>query len=56
MANTELRRGMQPIEFIIKFTACDFFDPLPQGVRFCTGNDPKRLALCAARSHIGAVR
>jgi hypothetical protein len=34
----------------------DFFATLKNSVDFCTRNDSKALALCAARSHIVAVR
>jgi len=33
-----------------------FFAPVPNFLTFCTENDSKGLALCAARPHIVAVR
>jgi hypothetical protein len=39
-----------------KNSGCDFFVPRRRGVAFCTGNNSKDLAFCAARSHIVAVR
>jgi hypothetical protein len=39
-----------------KIETCDFYVPPPGFVDFCTGNESKALALCAARSHIVAVR
>jgi len=40
----------------LKAIVCDFYETLQNSVNFCTENDSKALALCAARSHIGAVR
>jgi hypothetical protein len=39
-----------------KTVSFDFSATLQNSVDFCTGNDSKALALCAARSHIVAVR
>jgi hypothetical protein len=39
-----------------KSVRCDFFVPPAGALTFCTENESKALALCAARSHIVAVR
>jgi hypothetical protein len=52
-------RDVRPInllKLLSKMENCDFYAPPADVVRFCTENDSKALALCAARSHIVAVR
>jgi hypothetical protein len=44
------------LKLLQKIVTCGFFIPPLGFVGFCTGNDSKGLALCAARSHIVAVR
>ena len=44
------------LKLLNKDPAVAFLSNSAAGVIFCTGNDLKTLALCAARSHIVAVR
>jgi hypothetical protein len=44
------------LKLLPKYPKLDFYATLQNSVDFCTGNDSKALALCAARSHIVAVR